>query len=90
VTEPAAPPRAATAGGACQITVGTYPWSELWVDGADTGQQTPVVGMTITCGPHRLEFKRRDLKIDQIENVTVTDGREFRRQYELRGAGIDD
>jgi hypothetical protein len=46
--------------------------------------------MTITCGPHRLEFKRRDLKIDQIENVTVTDGREFRRQYELRGAGIDD
>jgi hypothetical protein len=49
-----------------------------------------VVGMTIACGPHRLEFKRRDLKIDQIENVTVNDGREFRRQYELRGAGVDD
>jgi eukaryotic-like serine/threonine-protein kinase len=90
LTESTAPPRAAAASGPCQITVGTYPWSELWIDGADTGQHTPVLGKTIASGPHRLEFKRRDLKIDQIENVTVSDGREFRRQYDLHGAGIDD
>jgi len=72
------------------MTVGTYPWSELWVDGADTGQQTPVVGLPIACGSHRLQFKRRDLKIDQIESVTVTEGREFKRQYELQGSGVDD
>jgi serine/threonine-protein kinase len=77
-------------GGQCKITVGTYPWSDLWLDGADTGQQTPVVGLPIACGLHRLEFKRRDLKIDQIETVTVTEGREFRRQYELQGSGVDD
>jgi eukaryotic-like serine/threonine-protein kinase len=76
--------------GECRITVGTYPWSELWVDGADTGQQTPVVGLPIACGPHRLEFKRRDLRINQVENVTVNEGREFKRQYELQGSGVDD
>jgi len=83
-------PKVAPTGETCRITVGTYPWSELWVDGADTGQQTPVVGLPIACGPHRLQFKRRDLKIDQVENVTVTEGREFRRQYELQGSDVDD
>ena len=70
--------------------MGTYPWSDLWIDGADTGQQTPAVGLSVACGPHRLEFKRRDLRIDQIENVTVLEGREFKRQYELQGSGVDD
>jgi serine/threonine-protein kinase len=74
----------------CLITVGSYPWSELWVDGADTGQQTPVVNLPLTCGPHRLEFRRRDLRVDQIENVTLNEGRAFKRQYELQGAGLDD
>jgi len=76
--------------GPCQITVGTYPWSELWIDGADTGQHTPVVGLPIACGAHRLDFKRPDLRIDQVEHVTLNEGHEFRRQYELRGAGVDE
>ena len=88
ISEPAA--KSVAAGGACTITVGTYPWSDLWIDGADTGQQTPAVGVPVTCGSHRLEFKRRDLRIDQIETVTVIQGREFRRQYELQGSGVDD
>jgi tRNA A-37 threonylcarbamoyl transferase component Bud32 len=88
ISGPAA--KTAGAGGSCTITVGTYPWSNLWIDGADTGQQTPAVGLPVTCGPHRLEFKRRDLRIDQVENVTVMEGREFRRQYELQGSGVDD
>jgi len=74
----------------CAITIGSYPWSELWVDGADTGQQTPVVALPLTCGPHRLELKRRDLKIAQVENVMLNEGREFKRHYELRGAGVDE
>jgi hypothetical protein len=76
--------------GECRLTVGSYPWSELWIDGANTGQQTPVVGLPVACGPHRLQFKRRDLRIDQVENVTLNQGREFKRQYELQGAGLDD
>jgi len=88
VEEPAA--EAARPSGTCRITVGTYPWSELWIDGADTGQQTPVVGLAVPCGPHRLQFKRRDLGIDQIEKVILHEGGDFKRQYELRGAGVDE
>jgi len=79
-----------TAGADCRLTVGSYPWSDLWIDGANTGQQTPVVGLPVTCGPHRLEFKRRDLKVDQEERVTVNEGREFKREYELQGAALDE
>ena len=76
--------------GSAGITVGTYPWSQLWIDGADTGQHTPVVDLPIACGTHKLEFKRRDLKISQIENVTLNEGREFKRQYELKGTDVDE
>jgi hypothetical protein len=81
---------ARTAATLCRITIGSYPLSDLWIDGANTGQQTPVVGLPVTCGPHRLELKRRDLKVDQEENVTVNEGREFKREYELQGAALDE
>jgi hypothetical protein len=83
-------PEARTAATECRMTVGSYPWADLWIDGANTGQQTPVVGLPVTCGPHRLELKRRDLKVDQEEKVTVNEGREFKREYELQGAGLDE
>ena len=75
---------------ACRITVGSYPWSDLWIDGADTGLQTPVVDLPVTCGAHRLELKRTDLKVDQVERVTVDEGHRFKRQYELEGASPDE
>ncbi len=84
------PTKAGPAAAECRITVGSYPWSDLWIDGANTGQQTPVVGLPLACGPHRLEFKRRDLKVDQVEDVTINEGREFKRDYELQGAGLDE
>jgi eukaryotic-like serine/threonine-protein kinase len=82
--------KAGSVPGVCRITVGSYPWADLWIDGADTGQQTPVVGLPMSCGPHRLQFKRRDLRIDQIEHVMLNEGHEFKRQYELQGTGVDD
>jgi hypothetical protein len=83
-------PAGPTVAADCRLTVGSYPWSDLWIDGANTGQQTPVVGLPVTCGPHRLEFKRRDLKVDQEERVTLSEGREFKREYELQGAALDE
>jgi hypothetical protein len=82
----------ALTGGAatCRITVGSYPWADLWVDGANTGLQTPVVNLPLACGIHRLELRRRDLKVDQMEKVTLEEGHEFRRQYELEGASVDE
>ncbi len=83
-------PEARTAAADCRLTIGSYPWADLWIDGANTGQQTPVVGLPVTCGPHRLGLKRRDLRVDQEENVTVNEGREFKREYELEGAALDE
>jgi serine/threonine protein kinase len=83
-------PEARSGATECRITIGSYPWSDLWIDGANTGQQTPVVGLPVTCGPHRLALKRRDLKVDQEENVIVNEGREFKREYELQGAALDE
>jgi eukaryotic-like serine/threonine-protein kinase len=74
----------------CRITVGSYPWSDLWIDGADTGLQTPVVDLPVACGIHRLEFKRSDLKVDQVERVTLDEGHRFKRQYDLVGASPDE
>ena len=37
-TEKTPPPPGDRPAGQCRITVGSYPWSELWVDGADTAQ----------------------------------------------------
>jgi hypothetical protein len=87
---PALQPPAYESKAECRISVGSYPWSELWVDGADTGQQTPVVGLSLPCGHHRLQLKRRDLKIDQVENVTLNEGNDVKRNYELQGPGVDD
>jgi hypothetical protein len=84
------PSETRTAAADCRITIGSYPWADLWIDGANTGQQTPVVGLPVTCGPHRLELKRRDLKVDQEEDVTVNEGRELKREYELQGAAVDE
>jgi serine/threonine-protein kinase len=68
---------------ACVMSVGSFPWTELWIDGKDTGQRTPVVHYPVTCGAHRLNLKRRDLKLDRIEQVTVAPGHELKQHYEL-------
>jgi hypothetical protein len=74
----------------CRISVGSFPWSNVWIDGADTGLQTPVVSLPVSCGRHRLELKRADLKVNQIERVSVTEGIELKRQYDLKGLSLDD
>jgi len=61
----------------------------VWIDGADTGQHTPVVRYPLACGPHKLELKRSDLHIDQVENVILQEGSEFKRHFDLAGAGVD-
>ncbi|HEY4394198.1 MAG TPA: serine/threonine-protein kinase [Polyangia bacterium] len=71
--------------GACKVTVNSVPWSELWIDGKNTGAHTPVVDQDVACGRHRLEFKRTDLGMDQVEAVLVSPGETFKRRYTLTG-----
>jgi serine/threonine-protein kinase len=83
-TKPAAEENASAADTrSCQLSVASFPWAELWIDGKDTGQRTPVVHYPVSCGPHKLGLKRRDLRLDRVEQVTVAPGHELRQHYEL-------
>ena len=70
-------------GGDCTMTVNSVPWSEVWIDGKNTGQHTPVVDFKIPCGKHKLAFKRSDMQIDHSENITVRPGQNFKQRYTL-------
>jgi serine/threonine protein kinase len=85
------PPAAEAApAGECWLTVGSYPWAELWVDGRDSGQHTPVVRLPINCGAHKLQFKRGDLQINQVVDVVLPPGRELKQHYQLGSSDFDD
>ena len=56
-------------GGDCTMTVNSVPWSEVWIDGKNTSQHTPLVDFKIPCGKHKLAFKRSDMQIDHGETI---------------------
>ena len=80
---PAAQAAAAPQARDCSLSVASFPWSELWIDGKDTGQRTPVVRFPVTCGEHKIGLRRRDLKIDRSEQVTLTPERELKRHFDF-------
>ena len=67
----------------CRMTINSSPWSEVWIDGKNTAQHTPLVDYRLRCGHHRVEFKRTDLRIDQIETLVVVPNRTFKQLYVL-------
>jgi serine/threonine protein kinase len=69
--------------GDCSITVGSRPWSEVWIDGKNTTKHTPFADYKIPCGKHRLTFKRPDLQIDRTESITVRSGQKFKQSFTL-------
>jgi hypothetical protein len=70
-------------GGDCSITINSIPWSEVWIDGKNTSQHTPVVDFKVPCGKHKLAFKRPDMQIDQTESINVRPGQNFKQRYTL-------
>jgi serine/threonine protein kinase len=67
----------------CLLSVASFPWADLWIDGKDTGQRTPVVHYPVSCGVHKLALKRRDLKVDHAEQVMVAPGHELKQHYDI-------
>jgi eukaryotic-like serine/threonine-protein kinase len=70
-------------GGECSITIGSRPWSEVWIDGKNTSKHTPFADYKIACGRHKIGFKRADLQIDRTETITVRPGEKFKQSYTL-------
>lgn len=67
----------------CLMTIGSTPWSHLWLDGKDTHRQTPIVSLAVPCGAHRISLKRPDLGIDFSGDVVVKPDQEFKRSYQI-------
>ena len=73
----------------CFLTIGSFPWADLWIDGRNSGQPTPVVRLPVTCGPHKLRFTRDTPPIDRVVNITVTPDREFKQNFQLVSGDVD-
>jgi hypothetical protein len=67
----------------CSLSVGSFPWAELWIDGRDSGQRTPVVHYAVACGAHTLELRRPDLKLARSVAVILAPDHELKQHYEL-------
>jgi len=88
-----APAPAVAAAGAndqpCSVSVNSVPWSEVWLDGKNTGMHTPFVDVPVDCGTHRIDFKRPDLHIAETDSILVKPGQTFKRRYTLPGGGAE-
>ena len=80
---PVESPPAADQARDCLLSVASFPWADLWIDGRDTGQRTPVVHYPVSCGTHKLALKRRDLRVDHAEQIMVAPGHELKQHFEL-------
>jgi serine/threonine-protein kinase len=69
--------------GRCSLTVGSSPGAELWIDGKGLGRHTPVVDLPLRCGRHTLLFKREELDLERVFEVTLNPGVTFRAIYKL-------
>ncbi|MBC8131838.1 MAG: PEGA domain-containing protein [Deltaproteobacteria bacterium] len=73
----------ATQTASCSMSLGSTPWSELWLDGKDTHRRTPIVSFPVPCGAHRIALKRPDLAIDFHADVVIIPGQEFKSVYQI-------
>ena len=81
--EPTDTPERATTGAECAMSVNSVPWAEVWIDGQNTSQHTPVVDYRLPCGRHRLAFKRSDMHIDQAQEISLKAGQPLKQVFTL-------
>jgi hypothetical protein len=67
----------------CTIRISSRPWAEVWIDGKNTGRKTPIDNLKVACGARKLELKRPDKDIEQMEMLQVVPGKPYLGSYEL-------
>jgi serine/threonine-protein kinase len=83
VPAPVAPAREATTPELCTITIGSRPWSEVWIDGRRTGQLTPLLNYKVPCGRRELTLRNSDLAIARSAVVTLKQGQKWKKVFHL-------
>jgi hypothetical protein len=76
---PAPAPRPAS----CTVTIGSKPWSEVWIDGRNTGKLTPLMDHRVPCGRRKITLKNPDLQIEKTETINVRSGEKFKKVFQL-------
>ena len=65
------------------VRIVSKPWAQVWIDGKNTGKHTPVDGLKVPCGTRKLELKRPDKGIEQMEMLNIVPGQVYQGHYEL-------
>jgi serine/threonine protein kinase len=52
-----------------ELLISTLPWSRVFVDGIDTGRDTPVRSLRVPAGPHRIGLRTPDNLTHDVEVV---------------------
>lgn len=89
LVKPAIPPVAPplVLAGPCTLSVGSLPWTTIWVDGQSTGRHTPTVALPLPCGKHLLQLKRDDQPIDLTTEIVLLPGAPLKRVFHFDAAG---
>ncbi len=67
-----------------ELSADSTPGARVWVDGVDTGLNTPVHHFRLAPGVHRVRFVNAELGIDREYDATIMEGITTRLQVELR------
>jgi eukaryotic-like serine/threonine-protein kinase len=87
VFEQEAKPAAAASGDDCSVTLGSKPWSEVWLDGKNTGKLTPVVDFKIACGKHTITLRNPEIPIEKTETISLRAGDRYKKVIRLVDTG---
>jgi serine/threonine protein kinase len=91
--KPAPPPPAAKpapAGGEGYLRVGSKPWTNITVDGKDTGLHTPQTKIKLTPGSHRVTLTNPQFNIKETFSVDIKAGETETVIKDLRPQNNDD
>ncbi len=64
------------------LVINTIPWARVFVDGRDTGQNTPVRNLRVSSGSHRIGLRTADGTMHNV-NVEVAPGQTVRLMRRL-------
>jgi len=62
----------------CRLSLGSRPWSEVWIDGRRAGV-TPLMSVAVRCGRHDVLFVSREANVERRETIFVAEGQNVKR-----------
>ncbi len=75
-------PGSAPEPGGCRLSLGSRPWSEVWIDGRRAGV-TPLADLALACGRHDVRFLSRAANVERREAITLQEGQPLKKVVTL-------